>query len=292
VEGHVDASFRVERTPSARFPYRIAIERGGRTVLAVRAQAAWPPPGAQVFCLPERERDPDEKLEPVERVPVAALERVGPRLLVTLDRPARRRCEFLVVRKLRKDGTGAYEQVFFRTESALRAHRRPGRVELVASAELDVAIEARERYPWRFPGARVERRALPAGDYAVLRDGEPIAVAERKTFADVIADFGALGGLHQQLAALEAQPRAALVIEAQYADFLDPARTRPWPAAHAARVLAELAALHPRLPVVYAGSRKLANHWALRWFAAVTAEADGGALALARAAHPEPARAS
>jgi hypothetical protein len=288
----VDASFRVERTQSARFPYRIVVERGGRSVLAVRAQSDWPPPGAQVFCLRERKRDPEEELEPVETVPIAALERIGPRLLVTLDRPARRRCEFLVVRKQRKDGTGAYEQVFFRTESALRVHRRPGRIELVASAELDVAIDARERYPWRFPGARIERRPLAAGDYALLRDRAPIAVAERKTCADLIADFGALGALHERLAALEAQPRAALVIEAQYADFLDPERTRPWPAAHAARVLAELAALHPRLPVVFAGSRKLANHWLLRWFAAVAAEADGGALALARAAHPEPARAS
>ena len=120
-------------------------------------------------------------------------------------------------------------------------------------------------------GARVERRSLPAGDYALLRDGEPIAVAERKTFADVIADFGAPLVLHERLGALEAQPRPALVIETQYADFLDPERTRPWPAAHAARVLAELAALHPKLPVVYAGSRKLANHWAVRWFAAVAA---------------------
>jgi hypothetical protein len=290
VEGQVDAMLRIERTQSARFPFRIAVERGGRTLLAVRAQADWPPPGAQVFCLREREPDPDEKLEPVETVRIAALERIGPRLVLTLDRAARRRCEFLVVRKLRKGGDGAYEQVFFRTDSALRAHRRPGRVELVASAGLELAIDARERYPWRFPGAGVERRPLPAGDYALLRDGEPIAVAERKTLADVIADLGAPGRLHERLAALEAQPRPALVIEAQYADFLDPERTRPWPAAHAARMLAELAALHPKLPVVYAGSRKLANHWAARWFAAVAAEAEAGALPLAASPAP-PARA-
>jgi hypothetical protein len=293
VEGHVDAIFRIERTQSPRFPYRIAIERGGRVAFAVRAQSDWPAPGAQVFCLRERERDPDEPLEPLEAVPVASFTRAGARILVSLDRPTRRQCEFLVVRKQRKDGTGAYEQIFFRTETALRAHRSRGHVELVASAELDVAIDARERYAWRFPGARVTRRPLPAGDYATLRDGAPIAVAERKTHADLIADFGALHALHQSLAALEAQPRAALVVEAQYADFLDPERTRPWPAAHVARVLAELAALHPHLPVVYAGNRKLANHWTLRWFGAVAAEAAGGALSLvAGAAHHEPARAS
>jgi hypothetical protein len=83
---------------------------------------------------------------------------------VVLDRPTRKRCEFLVLRKDRKDGSGAYEQVFFRTETAIRAHRSRGRVELSAGAELDVAIDLRERYPWRFPGARVVRRACP-GDY-------------------------------------------------------------------------------------------------------------------------------
>jgi hypothetical protein len=36
-----------------------------------------------------------------------------------------------------------------------------------------------------------------------------------------------------------------------------------------ARVLAELVALHPGLPVVFAGNRKLANVWALRFFEAV-----------------------
>jgi hypothetical protein len=98
--------------------------------------------------------------------------------------------------------------------------------------------------------------------------------------------------LHQTLAGLESQPRAALVIEAQYADFTDPERTQPWPASHVARVLAEIAALHPRLPVVYAGNRKLANYWTLRWFTAVASEAAGMQLSFAvseAAARYEPA---
>jgi hypothetical protein len=285
----VDASFRVERTQSVRFPFRIAIEQDGRVLFAVRAQSVWPAPGGQIFCLRELEFEPTEPLEPVETVRVATLKRVGARLVVVLDRPVRKRCEFLVVRKERKDGSGTYEQVFFRTESALRAHRSRSRVELAASADLEIAIDVRERYPWRFPGARVLRRALPAGDYAVLREERLLAVVERKTFANLLGDFGALRAFHQSLAELEAQPRAALVIEAQYADFLNPERTRPWPAAHAARVLAEISALHPRLPVVYAGNRKLANHWTLRWFIAVAAESTQLTLVSEPAARYEPA---
>jgi hypothetical protein len=264
--------WRVERTANARFPFRIALEQDGRLLFAVRAQSAWPAPGAQIFCLREREHDPAEALEPVESVPIAALARVGAKLSVALDRPRRKRCEFLVVTKARKDGRGSFEQVFFRTESAVRAHRSRGRVELSAQAELDLVIDVREKYPWRFPGARIERRPLAAGDYALVAGEALLAVVERKTFANLLGDIGALRSLHQRLAELASQPRAALVIEAQYADFLDAERVRPWPPAHVARVLAEIAAIHPRLPLVFAGNRKLANHWALGWFTAVAAD--------------------
>ncbi|RIL07542.1 MAG: hypothetical protein DCC71_02660 [Proteobacteria bacterium] len=265
------ASFRTWRTQSTRLPFRIAIEQDGRVLFAVRAQSAWPAPGGQIFCLPEREHDPVEHLELVESVPVAAMNRLGPRLLVSLDRPGRKRCEFLFLKKRRADGT-PYQQVFFRTEGAVRAHRTSGRSELWTDRELDVAIDARERYPWRFPSARVQRRALATGDYALLRDERPIAVVERKTFENLLGDFGTIRAFHQSLAQLASQPRAALVVESHYGDFLDPERTHPWPAAHAARLLAEISALHPRLPIVFAGNRKLANQWALRWFTAVAAD--------------------
>ena len=87
----------VERTASRRFPYRVSIEQNGRLVLAVRAQARWPGPGQQIFCLRESELDPAEPLEPVERVPVAHLTRLGRKLALVLDRPNRKRCELLVV---------------------------------------------------------------------------------------------------------------------------------------------------------------------------------------------------
>lgn len=265
------AIWRVERTQDARFPYRIAIEQGGRLLFAFRAKEAWPGSGTQVFCLRERDPPLDEVLEPLEQVPVAHLARLGRKLSVTLDRAQRKRCEFLILEKPLKDGSGSYEQVFFRTEAATRSHRNAKRAELSPRAEFAVVIDALERYPWSFPGAAVTRRKLPVGDYALLFDERVVAVVERKTRENLLSDLSELKGLHQQLAELASYPHAALVIEAQYADFGDPAKSGRWPSAHLLRVLGELPALFPSVQCVFAGNRKLANVWSQRWFAAVDA---------------------
>ncbi len=277
------AIWTVERTLNRRFPFRIAIEQDGRLIAAFRAQAAWPGPGQQIFCLREHELDHTDPLEPVERVPVAHITRVGRKLAVVLDRPNRKRCEFLVVQKERKDGAGTYEQIFFRTETGIRAHRSRTRLELKATttAALHIAIDSAERYPWRFPDATVTRTKLAAGDYALLEDDHVVAVVERKSFDNLLSDVGAMQALHQQLADLASFGAAALVIEAQYADFLDPARVKGrWPVDHLSRVLAEITVLHPGLPIIFAGNRKLANLWAQRFFSAVAAERSAPAAQL------------
>lgn len=267
------AAWLVQRSADARFPFRIAIEQDGRVLFAVRAKSAWPGAGTQIFCLRERELDLLEALEDVERVPVAHIARLGRKLSVTLDRAQRKRCEFLILEKPRKDGSGVYEQVFFRTEAAVRAHKSSKRAELSlhAGEPLDIVIDSMERYPWAFPGARVLRRKLPVGDYALVHDERPHAIVERKTMQNLLGDLSELKGLHQQLAELTAWPHAALVIEAQYADFGNPAKIGQWPAAHLLRVLGELPVLFPTVQCVFAGNRKLANVWTQRWFAAVHA---------------------
>jgi hypothetical protein len=56
--------------------------------------------------------EPHEPLEPLERVPVAHLTRVGRKISLVLDRPNRKRCELLVVEKPRREGGGGtYEQI-------------------------------------------------------------------------------------------------------------------------------------------------------------------------------------
>jgi hypothetical protein len=267
------ANWLVQRTNDARFPVRIAIEQNGRTLFAVRAKAAWPGAGSQIFCLRELQADPLEALEDVERVPVAHMARLGLKLSVTLDRAQRKRCEFLILEKPRKDGNGVYEQVFFRTEAAVRAHKSSKRAELSArpAGDLEIVIDSMERYPWTFPAADVRRRKLPVGDYALIHDERPHAIVERKTLQNLLGDLSQLKGLHQQLAELAAWPHAALVIEAQYADFGNPAKIGQWPAAHLLRVIGELPVLFPNVQCVFAGNRKLANVWTQRWFAAVHA---------------------
>jgi ERCC4-type nuclease len=261
----------VERTLHRRFRFRISLEQYGRVLAAFRTQAAWPGPGQQVFCLREQELDPAEALESMERVPVVQLSRLGRKLSVVLDRPNRKRCEFLSIQKPAADGSGTIEQVFLRTERGIRAHRSGGRVELRAMPDnLEVVIDSTERYPWTFPGATVTRRKLASGDYALVKEGLVLAAVERKTLDNLLGEVGKIQGLHHQLSDLTGLPHAALVIEAEYRDFLNPRKMAGrWKPEHLGRVLAELAALHPTLPIIYAGNRKAAAIWTHNFFLAI-----------------------
>lgn len=283
----MDAWWIVETTGSARFPYRLRVEQDGRIVLSVRAQSDWPGAGGQVFCLREREVEAGEQFTPQERVPIASIAQVGRRLLLVIDRGMRKRCEFLFVEKRRKDGS-PFEQVFFRTELSVRAHRTSGRVELRPHTGLEIAIDSAERYPWRFPGARTTRRKLAVGDYALLREERPAAVLERKTLPNFLGDVGQIRGLHQQLADLAGHRHCAMLVEAQYGDLGREGRIGRWPPSHLLRVVAELGALHPDVPIVFAGNRKLANIWAQQWFAAVAAAQAAQAAPVAPAAFVAP----
>lgn len=265
------AEWIVEDVGNDRFPYRIRIVQEEQVLLAVRAQRAWPGPGAQVFCLREASTDEEEPASLRERVPVAHVRRLGRKLSVTLDRPRRKRCEFLKIDKPRRDGTGTYEQIFFRTQQSTEGHASRGRVELVPKRDLEIVVDSMERYPWRFPGATIRRRRLAAGDYALLWEERIVAVVERKSLANFLVDVGSIKVLHQQLAELGSHPRAAFVVEATYADLTSPAKIAKWPSAHLLRVVAELAALHPSVHFVWPGNRKLANVWTQQFFAATAA---------------------
>jgi len=263
------AHWNIERTDNERFPYRISIEQDGRVTLALRAQARWPGPGGQVFCLREKADAEAVDGELLERVPIASLKRMGRKLSLVLDRSRNKRCDFLFLTKAYKDRPGEYEQIFFRTQGALREHKSRGRSQLFGDADLEVVVDSAERYPWRFKGAEVRREALPVGDYALVQDEGLVAVVERKSFKNVLRDIAHLQVLHQQLNELGSYPHAALVVEAQYGDFLQPDKVGRWSVSHLARVLAELSAMHPAVPVIYAGNRKMANEWAHGFFDAV-----------------------
>ena len=186
-----------------------------------------------------------------------------------LDRSINKRCEFLFLKKKYKQKEGEYEQIFWRTEQGLRK-RRP-KVSLTArgNARIHVLIDANERYPWKFSNCTVERRPLAAGDYALLRKDGIIAVVERKTFENFKTDVGNTSIFHQKLGELEAYTHSALVVEANYSDFLNPKKLSFYTPTFMAKVLAEFSALHPKTNIIFAGNRKLANEWTLRFFEAI-----------------------
>jgi hypothetical protein len=270
----------LEACPDPAFPYRLTVTEAGRQTptLVVRTKDAWPGSAKYTFCL--RETEPpaaDEVRHEVERVPVVAVERYGKQLTVVLDRKRAARSSFLITTKPYKtpqlDGRSHYEVILWRTQASLRQHRPHG-VRLVSRharevAELAVRIDSSERYPWHFGRAHIERGPLAVGDYALLEGERVLAVVERKTFDNLLGDFGHKEVLHQQLTHLSAQGLHALVIEADYADFLAPQKVQPWPATYCAEVLAELMVAHPKLRIVFCGNRKMAEEWTRNFFRAV-----------------------
>lgn len=151
--------------------------------------------------------------------------------------------------------------------------RKP-RVSLTArgNAKIHVLIDKNEKYPWKFNDCTVERKALVAGDYALLREEGIIAIVERKTFENLETDLSNIPVLHQKLGELEAYAHSAFVIEANYSDFLNPNKMRVYTPSFMAKALAELSALHPGTNIIFAGNRKLANEWTLRFFEAIEAQ--------------------
>lgn len=94
-----------------------------------------------------------------------------------------------------------------------------------AAGPLTIAIDAREKYGWKFSSrpVAIERRALPAGDYAAVVGGTVAAVIERKTLENLASSLSD-GGLAFQMQRLAEVARAAIVVEGDYPDLF---RTQP-----------------------------------------------------------------
>ena len=262
-------TFWIGRSPTAgtRLPYvlRLPVAGEGRVFLAARE--TWPRSG-DVFCYQLRAW-PDGA-EVIEEIPVEACWRVGAAIHLVLRRRQNRRSLFVWTKK-------AGRTLVFWRSSASMSRARPGlRVPLAHStrAPLRIAVDTGERYGWRFSGrgVMVERRKLPAGDYALLREDAVVAVVERKTPRD-LATSAISGQLALALADLTTAPRSALVIEGRLSDALKAASTGNVRTGWLADVLAALQVSHPRVAWMFAETRQLAEDWAYRWLAA-SARAD------------------
>ncbi len=272
----------LEQVASDRFPYRLQILREGEQWLVLRTQDRWPAAGKNIFCLRE-EKLPDqgEVLREIERVPILAFHERGRRLSVVLDRKRYKRCDFLFLSKPYKQRPGEkYEQIFWLTQRSIEQHRPAAKLtRLPAADSMAIRIASDERYPWRFPGVQVERGPLPIGDYALMNGSDIVAVVERKTLDNLLADFGTMPVLHQRLAELTTYEHHALVVEALYADFLNPRKVHHYSPGFCARAIAELYALHPRLRMVFCANRKMAREWTRHYFSVVWEQASAKAAA-------------
>lgn len=261
----------LEAVEDSKFPYRLSIKRDEHTLLCLRVQDHWPGQKGNIFCIREEQPNwpsPSPSKE-IERVPIISMRRYGKRLVIVLDRIKNKRCDFLFLKKAYKTREGEYEQIFWRTQQALKQRRPRVKLTTYGSYGISIIIDINERYPWRFPDCDIKKSVLPVGDYALKEGHGIIALVERKTFDNLIAEFGRMPSFHQQLTELEAYMDAALVIEANYSDFLNPKKLKFYPPSFASKAIAELHALHPRLNIVFAGNRKLAQEWTLRFFQAV-----------------------
>lgn len=255
-----------------RLGYRIRLTGEHGEIFEVRTSDVWPPPAAHLFAMLSNSLREGESSVEIERCnAISVSKRVGPNattLDVVLDRGQRRRCSFLIYTN-KKTGK---RQVSFRTPDAVKSHKSRSYLQ-PASARVvgEVVVDTREKYGWKLAAEKQVREALPAGDYAARVNGRIVAVVERKTFKNMLAEISSLERYHAHLSELACYPRAALVIEAAYSDFLNPDKTRPVAADRCRRALADINALHPNLLVHFGGNRKESAIWAGSFFEACCA---------------------
>jgi hypothetical protein len=259
------ADFVIARNPQedSKLPYLLYLPLEGGVVL--KSRETWPR-ASRVYCHPFEEPWPPDA-DVVERTRVTSIRRRGAAIDLVLDRPRLSRSQFVFTE------TRGRPAIFWQTRKAARASNPGGRVPRARSrvGPLEIAVDTRERYPYRFAGRDVttSRVALPAGDYAILADGDPIACVERKTL-DNLATSLSDGTLAFQVQRLAELPSAAIVIEGRYSGLLNHEHA---PGAWLADVLSRLQVRYPEVPFVFADARRFAEDWTYRFLAAALEEA-------------------
>lgn len=252
--------------PESRLPYLVRLPLGDGLVLKVRD--TWPRT-ARVFCARAPEGWPDDA-DLLEDVAVASCVRRGVAVDLLLDRPRENRSQFVFTTL----ATGR-EAIFWQTRKVVTTARPGARIpgrRASGLEELEIVVDTRERYPYRFAGqkARTVREALGAGDYAVRGpDGAIVAAVERKALADLASGLSG-GTLVFELARLAELPRAAVVVEDRYSALVKHAYA---PGGFLPDMLARLHVRYPEVPILFLESRPLAEEWAFRYLGAALAEA-------------------
>lgn len=239
-------------------PYLLRIPLGDGILL--KAKDTWPRTG-KVYC--HRVDEWPEDAEIVERVAVRSCVRRGAAIDLVLDRGRENRSQIIIT------NARGRQMIFWQTARTAKQARPavsvPG-ARASGVADLEIAVDIRERYPFTFADrqATTRREPLKAGDYGLLVDGTLQATVERKSLADLVSSL-TTGKLKFQLAELSAIPRAAVVVEERYSQVFKLDRVRPSVVADG---IAECQIRFPTVPIVFCETRKLAQEWTYRFLAA------------------------
>jgi len=255
--------FVIARNPdeSSSLPFLVRLPLGPNGV-ALKVRDTWPRT-AKVYCHRADEWPTD--LEVLDRVPVRSCVRRGAAVDLVLDRSRENRSQFVFT-------TARGREVIFWQTARTAKQARPAvsvPTSRAAGQRLHILVDSHEQYAWNFSQqqATISRRALPAGDYAVVAGDEIVAAVERKSIADLVATL-TTGKLRYVLADLAAVGRSALVVEDRYSAIFKLERVRP---SIIADGLAEAQVRFPTVPIVFCETRQLAQEWTYRFFGAAVA---------------------
>ena len=249
--------------PDSTLPYLLLLPLAGGMVF--RTSGTWPRTSA-LYCYPVSADEWPDDPDIVERAGLRSCVRRGAAIDLVLDRGRENRSQIVFTRARGRDA------VFWqspRTRKQARPNVTTPTARAAGIAELEIVVDAHERYAYRFAGQQVShvKRALPCGDYGLVAGGRLIASVERKSLADLVASLTG-GKLRYALAELAALPRAAVVVEDRYSQVFKLERVRP---ALVADGLAELQVRWPNVPIVFCETRALAEEWTYRFLAAAHA---------------------
>jgi hypothetical protein len=208
--------------PDSRLPYLLRLPLGRGMVF--RTAGTWPRTKA-LFCYPVSIEEWPDDPQIVEQVPIRSCARHGAAIDLVLARGRENRSQLVFTTARGR------EAVFWqspRTRKQARPNVTTPTARAAGIADLEIVIDTREQYPYRFSSQQVHpvRRALPCGDYAITVAGQLVAAVERKSLPDLVASLTD-GTLRYALGELAALPRAAVVVEDRYSQDL---QTRPDPA--------------------------------------------------------------
>lgn len=253
----------VNPDPDSTLGYLLRVPLGEGIVL--RTAGTWPRAKA-LFCYPVPAGEWPAEPEIVERIPLSSCVRRGAAIDIVATRFRENRSQLVFTTARGRDA------VFWqspRTRKQARPQISLPSARAAGIAELEIVVDAHERYVYRFAAQQVRtiRRALACGDYGIMLDGVLLAAVERKSVADLVSSLTS-GRLRYALGELAALPRAAVVVEDRYSQIFKSERVRP---ALVADGLAECQVRWPNVPIVFCETRSLAEEWTYRYLAAAHA---------------------